>query len=124
MIARRTVHGVTALTWTIMNDIAVKAEGDRFWMTRRKTASMVRELRGGGPVALSTISRAWATLQELNLIHPAGVDERSGATIWKLNPEPALRAYAEWRDIYDRHKAEGGSSSGRYGGSSACPLRG
>jgi hypothetical protein len=73
-------------------------------MTRKKTARMVEQLRGGKPVALSSISRAWAALQDLELIRPAGIDQRTGATIWKLNPEPALKAYAEWQEVRERHR--------------------
>ena len=101
MIARGTVHGITALTWAVMCEVAVKEKGDRYWKARKRTAEHVGRLRGQ-PVDPSSINRAWHRLLHLGLISDTGKkDVNTGATIWQLNPEPALQAYAELKHILE-----------------------
>jgi hypothetical protein len=100
MIARGSVHGITAITWTVMCEVAHKSQGDRYWMTRRKTAEKVAALRGKA-VDPSSIHRAWQRLARLGLISKAGKHSDTGATVWQLHYELALSAYSELRRVID-----------------------
>jgi len=94
VIAEEKLFGIQGLVWIVMSETATKANGDRYWRSRRATVEAVSRL-AKRPVAPSSIHRAWKHLEALGLISDTGLkDTSSGARVWRVNYEKALEAYA------------------------------